>query len=217
MIFIFQVSFFSGTSQAKKFTITAPEIATELPVFERKIIESYQKIGITAEVVRLPAKRSLETASNSDWVDAELARSEELAVVLDDYIRIPVPVISLSINTYGSKVNQCFPTWQTLKSAKVAMLRGFVSIEERLLEHNINYLEVDSNEQAVAMLKANRVDAIVTPEMLMSIELKKSLRSSGLHCMEEIEAKPLFHYVRKRHQSIIPRLTKSLKETFAIK
>lgn len=94
------------------------------------------------------------------------------------------------------------------------MLRGFVSIKTRLVEHNINFFEVESNEQAVAMLKANRIDAIVTPEMLMSKELRKSLQSSGLHCMEEIEAKPLYHYVRKRHLSIVPQLTNALKETF---
>lgn len=213
-IFIFQVCFFSYGSQIKPFKITAPEITTALPLFESKVLDSYQKIGITAEIIKLPAKRSLATASNSDWVDAELARSEELAVDLDNYIRIPVPILTISINSYGRKLNQCFPTWQSLKLAKVAMLRGFFSIKKRLNEHKVNYFEVESNEQAVAMLKANRVDAIVTPEILMSIELKESLQSSEMHCMEEIEAKPLYHYVRKRHQAIVFELTQALEDNF---
>lgn len=217
IIFLIQFCLFSYGSQAKQFKITAPEISTALPLFENKIIDSYQKIGISAEIIRLPTKRSLETARNSDWVDAELVRAEELADHLEGYIRIPIPILSLSINTYGSKVNQCFPTWQSLTSSKVAVLRGFMSIKARLIKHKISYFEVESNEQAVAMLKANRVDAIVTPERLMSIELKKSMKSSGLHCMEEIEAMPLYHYVRNKHHTIVPQLTNAIKTTFTDK
>jgi polar amino acid transport system substrate-binding protein len=214
---ILQGNLFPIIAHANQFKITAPEIAIALLEFENIVIESYQKIGISAEIIHLPAKRSLETARNSDWVDAELVRSEKLSVVLGDYIRIPIPILSLSIKSYGSSSKQCFPTWKSLASAKVAILRGLELIKMRLIDYKINYLEVESNEQAVAMLKANRIDAIVTPESLIDKELKTNLQNSGLHCMEELEAKPLYHYVRKKHHSIVPQLTNALQETLAQK
>ena len=213
LILLLQGALIPTTSIANKFKITAPDIAAVLPSLEIKLLDSYQKVGISAEIIRLPARRSLETAKQSEWVDAELVRSAQLASILDDYIRIPTPILTLSMNRYGNKVNQCFPNWQSLKSSQVAFLRGFLSIKARLNEHKINYLEVNSNEQAVAMLKANRVDAIITPEFLLTETLKASLQNN-LHCMKEIESVPLYHYIRKRHKAIVPQLKAVIKEAF---
>ncbi|MDO6444857.1 transporter substrate-binding domain-containing protein [Colwellia sp. 1_MG-2023] len=215
MIMLFlQGAILPATTIANTFKITTPDIITVVPRVENKLLKSYQKVGIKAELIRLPARRSLETAKESDWVDAELARSEQLGSILVDYIRIPTPLLTLSVNSYSQKANQCFPNWKSLKSSQVAILRGFLSIKARLVEHNIKYLEVTSNAQAVAMLKANRVDAIITPEFLLTDTLKARLQNSALHCMKVIEAVPLYHYIRKRHQAIVTQLKEVIKEAF---
>ncbi|GAA6203857.1 hypothetical protein [Thalassotalea sp. SU-HH00458] len=210
--------FFSGVLSAEStkntFKITAPDIAAVLPSVENTLLESYQKIGVDAEIVRLPTIRSLATANNSDWVDAELVRSAELAQNLIDYIMIPIPILSLSMRSYGNNVNQCFSTWESIKSSKVAFLRGFISIKSRLIKHNIEFLEVETNEQALAMLQAHRVDVIIISEKLLPETVRSRLENNKNHCMKELEVIELYHFIRKRHQAIVPQLTQAIKESF---
>jgi polar amino acid transport system substrate-binding protein len=217
LLLVFYSSVISAVPTDNSFKITAPDIAAEIPYVENNLLKAYQKIGVNAEIIRLPTIRSLATANYSDWVDAELARAEELAKTLVDYIMIPTPLLTLTMNSYGNNANQCFPTWESLTSTKVAFLRGFLSIKSRLLNHKIQFMEVETNEQAVAMLQASHVAAIIISENLLSETLKARLDNNKMHCMREIEVTPLYHFIRKRHQAIVPQLTKAIKESFTEK
>jgi polar amino acid transport system substrate-binding protein len=214
---ILLISFFSPLSHANQYKISAPSISKMLPSLESKITESYKKIGIHTEVIHLPAKRALESANNADWVDAELMRVEEASDLLNDYIRIPVPIIQLSISVFSNRSGQEFSTWSSLKPFKVVTLRGFYLIKQRLLKNNVKYFEVDSYNQAVSMLNTNRTDVIIMADKLLSDELKHLLKINGFYKNNIIERVPVYHYVRKRHLPIVPQLTNALKETFAYK
>lgn len=216
LLLFFYSSVFPAVPTDNSFKITAPDIAAVIPHVENNLLEAYQKIGVNAEIIRLPAIRSLATANNSEWVDAELARAAEIGKTLIDYIMVPTPLLTLTMNSYGNNANQCFSTWESLKTTKVAFLRGFISIKSRLLNHNIQFMEVETNEQAVAMLQASHVDAIILSEKLLSEALKARL-DNKIHCMREVEVTPLFHFIRKRHQAIVPQLTTAIKETFTEK
>ncbi|TPH12066.1 hypothetical protein [Litorilituus lipolyticus] len=197
------------------FKISAPLIAQIAPELERKIIQSYKDIDIAAEIIHLPTQRSLESAIKSDWVDAELARVAEVSDLLKDYIKVPIPVFEFTLNSFSFQKSINASSWLSLKPYKVVTLRGFVSINRRLKEHGIEHFVTDSYEQAVAMLKAKRVDVLITSKTLLSKKLLNAMNASKEFHSNEIEAVNLYHYIHKRHKTILPRITHAIKQNFS--
>lgn len=80
---------------AKTFKISAPLESKQTPEIERLISEAYQELDINPQIVRMPAKRALAESSKNSWVDAELVRVAEAEKILPNFIRIPVPLMTL--------------------------------------------------------------------------------------------------------------------------
>lgn len=206
----------SALAEEESFKISAPLIAQLLPDVEAMLVSTYHEIDITAEIIHLPTKRSFEAARKSQWVDAELARVIEAGDLLSDYIRVPVPLLSLNIECISFKALPKTTTWYSLKSYKVVTLRGFISITNRLKEHNIEYYETDSFEQAVAMLKAKRVDVLITAKQLLPQPLLTTIQDSSEYQSHVIDTVKLFHFIRNRHKAILPQLTQAMQKNFSI-
>ena len=214
-LLFFMLSYsFSALANDEVFKISAPLLAQIKPDLERKIIQSYKDIDIAVEIIHLPTKRSLESAIKSDWVDAELARVSEVSDLLTDYIKVPVPVFDFTINSYSFQKNIDASSWLSLKPYKVITLRGFVAINRRLKEHDIEYFVTDSFEQAVAMLKAKRVDVLITSETLLSKKLLNAMKVSMEFHSSQLETATLYHYIHKRHKTILPKLSHAIKQNF---
>lgn len=189
------------------FKIAAPLEAKSFPKVEQTILQAYSELGISAKIIRMPAKRSLVEAGKNTWVDAELGRVAAAEAVLKDYTRIPVPLITFEISAYTHQKNINVRSWQDASQYRIATIRGFVAITQKLEEIGADYIAIGTVKQVLALEKTGRVDLAIIPNGLISeqqISNKGSLRASVLDTVQ------VFHYVHNKNREIVPELTKAL-------
>ena len=207
---VFSCNSFSTFS--KYFKISAPNESKYFPEIELLITNVYQKLNIKTEIVRMPAKRAFVTALKSDWVDAELARIAAVEKLLPDYIRVPISLLALDINSYSVKPEVEISSWQSLSGYKVVILRGFVGITSKLEQHNIDYFETGSIKQAIAMIKADRADVAIMHNALINEQDKISLQSDIFFKMNKLDQMNLYHFIHKKHSKLVPQFTIELEK-----
>lgn len=197
---------------AETFKISAPLISKQAPQFETLIIQAYQELNIQVEIIRMPAKRALAESSKNTWVDAELARVAEAEVYLPNFIRIATPLMTAGVNSYSLKNDIDISDWQSLKNYHVVTLRGLIGITSKLKQTNIVFHETSTVEQAIKMLKMDRMDILVLPELLLNEDNLAHLASAGPLQKKTIAQFEVFHFIHKRHENLVPQLTLNLQK-----
>lgn len=199
---------------AKTFKISAPLESKQTPEIERLISEAYQELDINPQIVRMPAKRALAESSKNSWVDAELVRVAEAEKILPNFIRIPVPLMTLKVSSYSLKTNVEVNSWQSLKGLNVVTLRGFIGITNQLKKYDINFHQTSTMQQAIQMLKVKRMDTVILPEILFSKLKPEKLFKEHEVYKQYITQFEVFHYIHKRHHELVPKLTLEMQKNF---
>jgi len=195
------------------FSIVAPPQVKQLPEIETLIQEAYNSIDVQAKIIYLPAKRSLREAAKDTWVDAELVRVKAAEEVLTNYIRIPTPIAEMAIGLYGVNSEPKASTYAELGKKRVATLNGLVGLERNLERSGAYVQTVASIEIAFNRLERGLIDYVLLPNILA----RDFLQTSEFHSFKMSPVfgrEKLFHFVHKRHASIIPRIDNALKHVF---
>jgi polar amino acid transport system substrate-binding protein len=180
------------------------------------VAEAYNNIGYQVKIYKMPAKRSLIEVRKANGIDGELARVKAAEKLLPDHIRIPVVIKTMSSYLYGYKKSYNFKGWRDLKPYKVAIIRGVIANTQALEYNKIDYLEVNTAIQAFELLKKERVDIVVMPEVL-AISIVNSREFIDINrSINPIDKQPLFHFIHKNYQHIVPKLTKSLRKVIQV-
>ena len=198
-----------------RFIIVSPIEAKWIKKAELKVISAYQQLGIDVEIIKLPAKRALIEANNSEWVDAELGRAGEAQGFLKDYIKLPVELFFVDVVAVSREAIKSL-SWSNLENHQVVTLRGLIGITNRLDKHITDYQQTTNLQQIFKMLERNRADVAILPKAFVTQKILSELNQTTAFDVATLEQVPIYHFIHKRHQQIVPELTTTFQTLFPI-
>ena len=175
---------------------------------ERILQEAYKRIGIQAVFKAYPVERALSSTNNGDS-DANLQRTAGLEKQYPNLVMVPFPVTKADFVIFTKYKFFRVTGYNSLKPYSICMLIGSKPVE--LGTRGMQVVAVATPEQAFRMIDSGRVDVFVFPRE--GICTAKQLGLSAIKILEPpVEYNLAYHYVNKRHNSIVPRLAKALKD-----
>lgn len=176
---------------------------------ERVLTEAYGKLGLTLRVEIFPQQRSL-FASNEGLVDGELHRIEGIEKMYPNLVRVPV-VINLS-DTVAVSRNPCIRirNWESLRPYRIGFVRGTIIMETNT--RGMKVTRITEYDNVFPTLLANHVDVVLLPRLDAMVRMTQP-PADRLHILEPpLHVTPLYHYLNKRHQALLPRLQAALTD-----
>ena len=212
MIFLILVKSVLGYAQD---TLVFSAVAGTRPV---KIVgevlrRAYQKIGIRVELLELPGKRGL-MYSQAGNTDGDAFRTREIEKEYTNLKRIDVVVSTDEMYLFVKRGNE-FPVkgWESIsKEIIVGYQRGVQFAEKNTLKYDINTQPGDSSSQLFQMLAAGRVDAIIVGSEAGCNVIKEHDFQEIVRLDPPIHTSVLYHYLHKKHDHLVPKITAVLKE-----
>ena len=207
----FLYSFILPTLASDKDTlviVSIEEKSTLKPVIEL-VSAAYNNLNYNTEFYYLPISRGLVEAQKNTWVDAELGRVESAQYILTDFIKVPVKIFTTDVVAYYLSPSMTVNGWESLSKYRIASLNGFVAIQDKIERYNLKDINlVVSAQQCFKLLAAGRVDIILLPKnmgkMLATVDNELQVKEVKLDTIS------LYHFIHKRHQHLVPLLTKEL-------
>jgi hypothetical protein len=206
----------AGAIESEVIRISTPHQGKNLLDIRERIQNAYTDIGYQTEIITMPAKRALHEAMHNPNIDAELMRASEAQSALTDYIKIPVPVLIMTVNGYSYAQLPTGLTWDTVHKYRIVTVRGVVAIETKFKQLNIEYVTVRTAKQALEMIQANRADIAILPKAFVDRAINANKQLAQPITNDILQQTAIYHYIHKRHKAIIPALEASLSNHFDI-
>lgn len=178
--------------------------------FSSSVLKSaYQKMKIEISIKEAPPKRALMNA-NLGKVDGELHRIEGLQKKFSDLREVSVPVVQLEWVLFSKKHKFVVQGVDSLKPYSVSTRRGIV-FAEKMVEVAKRHHLVNDWKQALLTVNGGRIDLALLPRILGLVALKET--PMDVYSLEPpIKTIYLYHYLHKKHESLVPQVTKVLEE-----
>lgn len=198
-------SYASARPTIKVSTFNAP-FAT---VIKAVVREAYNRIGYDINVLHLPGERALKL-SNIGAVEAELYRIAAINKIYPNLSRIPVPIFNFEVRAFSKKTNFEPDGWNSLEPYRLAALTG-VKITEKNTE-GMNRELVNDLHHMFTLLDSERVDLAITTRVAGNITMREMKLDNIKMLDPPVFTFPVFHFVHKSQQQLIPMLTESLTQ-----
>lgn len=179
--------------------------------------EAYAKMGLDIDTKPLPAKRALIHANKGE-VDGELFRIGGIEKTNTNLVQVPVAINQLDgmVMTHGEIFE--VKGWESLKPYRIAIRLGVKFSEQgtrgmTTKTFNTNKMlgwvllaEKDQREADISVIA--RVNGLVVIR-----DIQNTGKGRGLKLLEPpIESYPLYHYLHKKNEDLVPKLTNVLKD-----
>lgn len=190
---------------------TLPEVDPASTTAESIVGEAYRRLGITMQLERMPAERSLLSANNGE-VDGELFRRAGIEQNYPNLVRVPVPLMTYEIVAFAKSgaPRPQLKDWQSLQSYKFSYVRGVKIIEQFTV--GMQGQPVTTAVQAFAMLDRGRVD-LVLANRNSGLAALQALGLGGVEVVEPpLASFSVFHFVHRKHERLVPGLTGVLQQ-----
>jgi len=171
--------------------------------------EAFKRVGYKLILVRLPAERGLLSA-NEGIVDGEVNRIAGIQKVYKNLIPVPERVRNSDFCAL-SKSTDIINSPEVLGQHVVGYIKGW-KIFEKMMSGSDNVITTNNPQQLFRLLKINRIDAALYTCMQGFI-VAKELNIADLKVLEpRIKQRGMFMYLNKKHEHIIPALSKALND-----
>lgn len=197
-----------GARAQEKLTLSASN-GNYVSLISKYIVrQAYAEMGIEVEFAHYPKLRSLQY-SNVGLLDGELMRIDGISKEYPNLIKVPVSIIL--IEGVAFTIDQSIPVtdFNSLSPYRIAFKTGIKFAE--YATQGMATIDVDSVERAFLLLRANRVDVVVTSK----VEGLRVIAETGVIDIEihPISAAkyPLYHYLNKTHAELVPELARHLQ------
>lgn len=194
-------------------TMVIANIATGLQVSDAQhaLQRAYEALNITLKFVNMPAGRAL-LESNAGNVDGELARIASIESAYPNLRRVNA-VLFFNENAAFVQKGEA-PAPEDLKAlamlSSVGVLNGY-KITEDVTRNWPNIVRINTYSSAVKMLAAGRIAAFFgRAEDVQTAMEQLGLKANDFDSRQLLRV-PLYHYLNKKHESLIPALTMELR------
>lgn len=174
------------------------------------IREAYRRLGIQIKVIPLQAEQALDM-SNSGVYDGELFRVANIHKQYPNLRMVPA-VILYNEDVVFAKNSLTFVVdgYESLRPYRIGIVKGVKNAE--IGTAGMNREVVTTYKNLFLLLKAGRIDvAFCTREK--GIKFIKELNIKHINMLEPpLSREKLYHYLHKRHEHLLPKVTKVLKQ-----
>lgn len=211
---LFLVLLLSLPLYAKDFYITTPgnSDATEaqlekIPAY-RLLKEAYNRMGYTVKFRFLPVARAAYSV-DAGKMDALFMSTAMANDKYKNILRVEPEVSKTIVRAFSFKHDFKVQGAKSFSKYKVGLMRGS-NFKSTLSKAGINIYEVNRAEQACKMLKSGRIDLVVLNELYIQYAQSDC---DGIKKLSPpyIDLK-LYHFVNKKHEGLLPELSKHIND-----
>lgn len=204
------VFLFSPAMAQSVLTFSAIQDSDNSEISALVLKEAYKKIGIDVYITPFPAKRSLFYA-NEGMADGELFRINGMEKKFTNLIRVPVAINQLEAMVMTKSADFTVSGWQSLTPYKLAIRRG-VKFSEIGTEGMRRVTFNNNLALGRILLENSEVDVSVIARV-NGLQVMEELGDKALHFLQPpLNIYPLFHYLHKKHEKLVPKLVTVLED-----
>jgi len=193
-------------------TLIGDDPATDIA--EQIVREAYRRLGIHLVVHKLPGERTLLYA-NDGTMDGELYRKMGMEQEYPNLVIVPVPLQVYEIVIFSHGKSFVVSGWESLRPYTLGFKRGIKIVQEKTRGMRVE--AVPTLPQAFEKMMMGRTD-LVLGNRSSGMAVIKALNLDGVTVLEPpLASFPVFHYLNKKHEDLVPRLTLVLREMQADK
>jgi polar amino acid transport system substrate-binding protein len=188
---------------------TLLEIDPATTIAERVLHEAYRRLGLSIAVIKVPGERSLFSADHGQ-VDGELYRKLGMERDYPNLRIVPVPLLSYEIVIFTLGTSFVVSGWESLRPFTIGFVKGI-----KIIEQNTQGMKLEPTatmRQAFLKMSLGRSD-IVVANRNSGLAILKELKMPEVKVLEPpLATFPVFHYLHKKHEALIPKLTLVLQQ-----
>tara|TARA_R110000751_G_scaffold299347_1_gene409971 strand:+ start:34980 stop:35708 length:729 start_codon:yes stop_codon:yes gene_type:complete len=213
ILVLFSCVFFSPTYAADTLFFSSSTIENDhVRSICVKVLETaFNRLNINLAVNNMPAGRSL-IMSNSGKIDGEVARIAGIEVKFPNLSKVAVSCFSHDVYLYvraGKDFN--VSGWGSIPRDYVLGYRkGVQYIEQAAQKHDISLYPLVNLKQVFGLLKAGRIDLMVSTKQLFQIDADVKKSENIIMLEPAIEHHEFYSYLHKKNQHILPKLNQVL-------
>jgi len=183
-------------------------------IAEQVVREAYRRLGIKLVVHKLPGERTLLYANNGK-MDGELYRKLGMEREYPNLVIVPVPLQTYEIVIFSHGTSFVVSGWESLRPYALGFVRGIKIVQENTLGMRVE--AVPTMRQAFEKMMMGRTD-LVLGNRASGMAVIKSMNLEGITVLEPALASfPVYHYLNKKHEDLVPQLTSVLRQMQADK
>jgi polar amino acid transport system substrate-binding protein len=171
--------------------------------------EAYRRLGRKLVVHQLPGERSLVYA-NEGKVDGELYRKLGMDRDYPNLLIVPVPLLTFELVIFSRGTSFVVNGWESLRPYSMGFVRGNKIAQENT--KGMKTEQVPTMQQAFEKLAMGRTE-LVLGHRASGMAVVRSQKLEGVTVLEPpLSSFPVYHYLNKKHEALVPELTRVLKQ-----
>ena len=188
-------------------TLLEPDPATTIA--QRILDEAYRRLGLNLAVRYLPGERSLRSANNGE-MDGELYRKLGMEREYPNLIIVPVPLLTYEIVIFTNGTSFPVSGWESLRPFTIGYVKGIKIVEQNTVGMKTEIAA--TMRQAFLKMSLGRSDVVVA-NRASGLAVLKEMKMSDITVLNPpLATFPVFHYLNKKHQALVPKLTAVLQQ-----
>lgn len=169
---------------------------------------AYQRLGIDISVSYLPAGEALQRA-NAGELDGEVQRIDGISRSYPNLVQVPIPINYIQGAVFSKNPDLNLHGWYGLKPFRIGLVKGVLFAEKGT--RGMQTRVTDTYAQLIDLLLTDQIDLMVVPYVNGLVSIREHPRGGELHLNGILETFLLYHYLHKKHEQLVPAITKVLK------
>ncbi|MFZ6638919.1 substrate-binding periplasmic protein [Undibacterium sp. TC4M20W] len=178
-------------------------------IVEKIIDTAYRKLGWHLNVHYLPGERSLRSANNGE-MDGELYRKLGMERDYPNLVIVPVPLLTYEIVIFTNGTHFLVNSWESLRPYTIGFVRGIKIIEQNTVGMKLE--AAPTVRQAFQKMLLGRSDIVVANRISGLAALAEMKQTDVTILTPPLATFPVFHYLNKKHEALVPGLTAVLQK-----
>jgi polar amino acid transport system substrate-binding protein len=195
-----------------RLVLVAPHNSADTTIGEVIIRAAYKRLGIDVEIRKYPGERALRLA-DSGKVDGEVHRIDGISGKYKNLVQIKPPINFIKGTAFSDGLVFPIKGWQSLKPYRIGYILGIKFAENNT--RGMKSVAVSDYGNMFQLLGKDRIDVVVSPR----INGLYQMRMLGIKNLKELTPPiahfDLFHYLHKKNQHLVPKITAVLQEMAA--
>ncbi|MET0081459.1 MAG: transporter substrate-binding domain-containing protein [Sedimenticola sp.] len=200
-----------GVSVADNNVTIAARAVSPLNAITKPVVEeAYRRLGLNVEFVHFAGNRSIVEA-NAGKTDGEVSRLRFVLKKFTNLRIVPAPLFSSELVAITNDPRIEISDWKSLSPHKTVAPESFRLVWNRLKAHKDAH-KVSNTLEALERLLNNQAKVAVVnryeaDRLMVVFQLRNPLIETTL-----LESHPIYHFVHKKNEHLVPRLTRALEE-----
>ena len=188
---------------------TLLELDPATSIAEQVMAEAYRRLGMRMVVHKIPGERSLRSANNGD-MDGELYRKLGMDREYPNLVIVPVALLTYEIVIFTLGTTFIVNGWDSLRPYTIGHVKSI-----KIVEQNTQGMRVEvaaTLRQAFLKMTLGRSDIVVANKASGLAALKELNLTDVKVLSPALATFPVFHYLNKKHEALVPKLTTVLQQ-----